>query len=398
MIRWCPSLRWCSAWALWLCIGTVFAQVQVVSQIELEHPGSEQTRTVALPYFVSQGQSGLHQQNWQLQLPTSVVQAKLPALLLPQPVQGARLSIDGHTIYEFAGSDAKALRNWYRPILVSIPAHLLKPGSPTTLTVQQSGHLRGWFIAPLLVGELQTLRPLYEQYTLISQTLSTTINLLSTAVGLFIFIIGWRTRSTALRHAGLGTFTWGVLFTLALASEIPNSLWFEWRLLTYACTGVLIHHISMFMLTAFGHQAARAYKASLLVGTQLGWLLFALVGTEIEATLDIFWTGFVVCLYVGTAAWVIGQALRRGQIKKILPVAAHWLLTSAFAFHDYALQAGWLPIHAPTATRQIWAEFIFQPIYLTHLALPAFVLMALWMLMQDHLQKKPAVNCSTPSS
>lgn len=381
------ALRQVCTWLMALWVSTVAAQPQVLSHIHLTDPDSDRSQRVTLPYFVSQTQSGLLQHTWYLELPTSTAQAQLPSLLLPQPVQGARLSIDGQTIYEFAGSDQQALRNWYRPILISIPNHLLHSDRPTKVVVQQSGHLRGWFIAPLLVGELQSLRPLYEQYTFISQTLSTTINLLSAVVGFFVFLIGWRTHSAALRHAGLGTLTWGVLFTLALIAEIPHRWWFEWRWLTYACTGWLIYHISMFMLAAFGHRPSTVLKTALLVITQLGWVLFTVGGTRVEAALDIVWTGLAVSVYVATSAWVIGVAFKQGQFKKTVPVAVHWLLTSAFALHDYALQAGWLPIQTPTASHELWAAFVFQPIYLTHLALPAFVLMALWLLMQDHIQK-----------
>ena len=82
------------------------------------------------------------------------------------------MSIGEQVIHEFPGSDAQALRNWYRPILVSIPPHALHADRPVTVTVQQKGHLRGWFISPILAGELQALRPLYEHYTFISQTLA----------------------------------------------------------------------------------------------------------------------------------------------------------------------------------------------------------------------------------
>lgn len=71
----------------------------------------------------------------------------------------------------------------------------------------------------------------------------------------------------------------------------------------------------------------------------------------------------------------------------VLPIAAHWLITSALAVHDYTLQAGWLPLNIPTAPTELWTSIALQPIYLTHLALPAFVIMAMWLLMQDHLQK-----------
>lgn len=244
------------------------AQPRVISEISLLSPGSG-TR-VPLPYFVKQEHSGPGEKIWTFEIPSELGAALLPTLLLPQPIQGAQIRIGQQVIHEFPGSDAQALRNWYRPILVSIPSQALPTGQSVTVTVHQKGHLRGWFISPILAGELQALRPLYEQYTFISQTLSTTINALSALAGVFLLYIGLRTHSRAYQYSGLGTLCWSVLFSLALVSEIPTDLWYVWRLLVYAITGLLIYFISLFMLEIF--QQPPAPRSALPCSCSSIWL------------------------------------------------------------------------------------------------------------------------------
>jgi signal transduction histidine kinase len=92
-------------------------------------------------------------------------------------------------------------------------------------------------------------------------------------------------------------------------------------------------------------------------------------------------------MYVLSAGWVIHHAIRARQFSRVLPIAIHWVITSLLAFHDYSLQSGVLPFALPEAPLPLWASLMLQPIYMTHIALPVFVFMAMWLLMQDHYQK-----------
>ncbi len=365
------------------------ATAKIITITEIQSTSSytqtEQKQTQSLPHHFRQPHSQLRELNWQITLPPGTGQHGVPALLVPAPIQGAQLRIQGELIHEFPGSDQDTLRQWYRPILITIPKHLLATDTGTPIQVTQHGHLRGWFIAPMLAGSLQELRPLYETYTFISQTLSISINGICALAGLFLALIGWRTQNNTYRYSGYGALTWALLFSLALTPEIPTDSWHSWRLLTYGCTGLLIYTICRFMLSLFGHTIKPAGQWSLLLVTQSGWLLFALLGTDIESALDIYWTGLNVGLYIGLSAWVIGTALKQGRHRQVWPIALHWAITAFLALHDYSLQAGLLPISAPQNTRELWYTFLAQPIYLTHLALPAFVIMAMWLLANEHL-------------
>lgn len=387
MTRCSRVLRWLAA--LIVCWASVSVQAQIlpVTSITLYEGASIQGPEVLLPHFLRQPQSGLVVFDWRLKLPVAVHEARLPALLLPQPVQGATFWINDEIIYEIASSDEHSLRNWYRPVLISIPKHLLSSSQDTVIRVRQAGYLRGWFVAPMLAGDLADLRPWFDGYTLLSQTLSVTINMLSGLIGLFLLGIGWRTKARAYSYSGLATITWSLLFTLALINEVPTPHWFYWRLTLYLCTGWLIYFISLFMFEIFRQRLPERMRVAYFVYLNLGWLIFGVGGPKTEYALDFYWTGLAVCIYVGTTIWLIGKALQQSKISTLIPFFIHALGSSFFAFHDYILQAGWLPLTLSPQVQPLWTYVVLQPIYLTHLALPSFVIMALWMLAQDHLQK-----------
>jgi signal transduction histidine kinase len=364
-----------------------YAEVWPVKKILLESDKSTQSTEVLLPHFLRQSQSGLVSFEWSFKIPDAVHAIRLPALLLPQPVQGATFWIEDEIIYEIASSDQENLRNWYRPVLISIPKHLVSSSHDTIIHVQQTGYLRGWFVAPMLVGELADLRPWFDGYTLLSQTLSVTINMLSGLIGLFLLGIGLRTKGNAYTYSGIATMVWSLLFSLALLNDIPTQQWFYWRLTLYFCTGALIFFISLFMFEIFKQPLPERWRIAYFIYLNLGWLIFSYGGSSAEYSLDLYWTGLAVGIYVATTIWLIAKTVRKKKTSTLVPFFIHALISSVFAFHDYILQAGWLPWNLSNQTQPLWIYAILQPIYLTHLALPSFVIMALWMLAQDHLQK-----------
>lgn len=363
------------------------AQTISVTQITLYDSSRINAISLELPYFVQQAQWGLLPLSWTITLPASLASRSLPALLIPQPVQGAVYSIDGEIIYELSASDHQTLRNWYQPVLISIPKALIHQGQDTYIQVNQTGHLRGWFIAPMLLGDLQELRSYFSNYLFISQTLYTTTNFLSSIVGCFFLIIGLRSKSKAYFYSGMTTITWSLLISVALTSELPTYFYYYWRMALYAATGMLIFFVSMFINAVFQNEIPKKIKLFGLAYLNIGWIVYALYGIESEQWLDIYWTGLAVCIYVVSVALVIIQALQKRYLARVLPIAMHWLITSLLAFHDYILQSGVLHFNNLNEPLPLWANLMLQPIYLTHIALPVFVVMAMWLLIQDHNQK-----------
>lgn len=374
-------------WVLCWAVVPAHAQIHPITRITLTDAQQAEGTSVLLPHFLKQPQSGLVTFDWRVSLPVALHSARLPALLLPQPVQGATFWIGDELIYEIASSDENNLRNWYRPVLVSIPRHLLSANDDTVIRVRQAGYLRGWFVSPMMAGEIAALRPWFDGFTLLSQTLSVTTNILAGGIGLFLLGIGWRSKGAAYLYSGWATVTWSLLFTLALISEVPTHQWFYWRLTLYLCTGLVIYFISMFTFEIFRQRLHQFLRLGFLAYANLGWVIFALGGEKTEYFLDTYWTVSVAGMYTACTVWMIVKTLRRRQGRTLIPFFVHATGSSLFAFHDYILQAGWLPFTLSEETQPLWTYALLQPIYLTHLALPSFVIMALWMLAKDHLQK-----------
>lgn len=378
--------RWCVLAVLGLC-SLSHATMNVLIQADLRTMGGADT-PVTLPHYVRQAQSGLLQVQWSLSLPPSVATQRLPALLFPQPVQGLTVKVGQATVYSLPMSTPESFHHWYRPVLVTLPHALLQAHGPIQIQVEQTGHLRGWYVAPVLQGELIDLQPWHDRFLLLSSTLPTTVNLLSIVVGLFVLAIGWRTRSVTYVYGGLTSLVWGVLFTLALTPELPLQAWFVWRLMLYACTGTLIYVVLRF-LTAIFHQTLPGWLNGLLLCVlQGGWLVFAFAGPEAEPWLDVVWTGAAVLCYVTGSLILVSLGLRQRDVVKVTGLGLHGVFTAALAWHDYALQAGELPPSWLQALPQPSYSLLLQPIYLTHLSLPVFVVMSLWLLVQDHLHHR----------
>ena len=391
-----PRLWWLrntllpALWWLVGILGTCFhplasAAFEPVTQVEWLHaPATPGT----LPRFVQQDSSGLMQVGWRITLPESVRTHTIPALLFPQPVQGLTVRLSGHVIYRVPASTTTTLHQWYRPVLVPLPRILLMDKGPIQVQVEQTGHLRGWFVSQPLWGELNDLQPWHDRFQFISSTLPTTVNTLSILIGLFVLALGWRTTSSIYTFGGLTTVIWGVLFSLALLSELPMHAWFVWRLALYACTGNLIYAVLHFLSGVFRQHVPRTAHLLVLISAQLGWLVFALAGKAAEPWLDIFWTGYIVGIYTLGSLLIALSGLRQGEWGKVLILGLHAVFTVALAWHDYALQSGELPLATLHTLPQPWQALSLQPIYLTHLSLPVFVVISLWLLGQDHLRHR----------
>lgn len=364
----------------------VQAKISVITSITLIESSGE-TRDVALPHFLRQEQSGLVTFDWRIQVPASLTQEPLPALLMPQPVQGATIWIGDRQIYEIAPSDSDELRNWYQPFLVPLPKDLLSSAEPTQIWVRQHGHLRGWFVAPMFTGNLSELQPYFDNFTWLNQTLSASINLLCGLIGFFLLLIGLRSRSTPHFFSGMATLTWGFLFSLALMDAIPTDIWFFWRLLLYFLTGWVIYFITLFMFEIFEQHLPRYWKYFYIAYLNSGWIIFIIFQKDSEYFLDNYWTGGAELVYAASMAWLITKTAKKFGLLRFFPFFIHGLISSVLAFHDYILQAGWLPFDLPGDDQALWVYMMLQPIYLTHLSLPFFAAMALWMLAQDHMLK-----------
>lgn len=376
-----PRILACLLLVLWLL--PAGAQLSVIQHMDIEGPEGWH-RNVPLPHFLEHAQSGLAVSRWQLHLPDSIHSAEVPALLIAQIVQGSSIKLNGHTIYELPPSDSENLRNWYQPALIPLPRQLLDERGANQLSIEQTGHLRGWFISPMLAGDLKALNPRFWLFNYLSQTLSITVNLLSGLAGALILVHGLRTRSQPLKYSGLASILWSTLFPLAVMPVLPQALWPIWRLALYLAIGLLIYFLQASTALALNAGVHRRQSQCLLTLGQLGWIAFLLGGAQVEPLLDVYWMGAMVVVFSICFVQLMAQAWRQGQRQQVLAFMGFGVMASMLVVHDYSLQSGVLPLRLPNAFINENTFGLLAPIYLTHLSLPAFIVLSWWLHLRRH--------------
>ncbi len=374
-------------WATSLWLGAAAQALTLpVHEIQMLSADKPQGEATPLPHFVEQSQSGLLTVRWRIPLPARLAEADIPALLMPQVVQGFRLRLHGQLIYELAPSNAQWLHNWHAPALVTLPKSMLKFNGSDALEFEQTGHMRGWLIAPMLLGEFNALRPLSDAYAFISQTLTTTIIAVCVLWGMFLIVVGAKSRARLLFYGGWISVLWSAMLGIAFVEQMPTSYWPAWRIAIYFLIGWLIYCEILFNCAIYQKRLQRLPHALLLLCINAGWVGFGIWGRPAEAFLDVVWTSLVVLIYVGIVVWVVGIGLARKDWQRAVPIALFMVVYMVLSQHDHALNTRGLLVRMPTDTQALWQNILFQPVYLAHLALPAFIGMTLWLVGKGHIQ------------
>ena len=372
--------RWLLGWCLW-CHLMGLAQAQVwVNRADIEADGSVIAQA-ALPHYHEGGASSLRRVTARYALQAAPdLDKKFYGVLLPYPIQGGQIYLNGHLIHELEGSTAAVLHSWYRPVLLNLSRHDLRADSGNLLEFRQVGHLRGWPVLPVLFGEVAELRPVYELVFYLTETLSETINYLCGFVGVFLIAMGVVSRERKYFYAGVVAVIWVLLFKLALLREQPAEAWFAWRLALYALTGNLILCAVLFLLELARIRPGKFLVRGLIAACQLGWVVFLVAGKAAEFYLDRYWVGGVVFLYV----LAILATFRRSHFHRwVKPIFLWYLVASGIlATHDFLFQAGF-----------VWdlgdglSAVFANAVYLSHFTLPAFLGASCLMLLLEYIHR-----------
>lgn len=335
----------------------------------------------ALPYYHEGGSSSLRHVTARYALQAAPdLDKKFYAVLLPYPIQGGQIYLNGHLIHELEGSTADVLRSWYRPVMLNLSRHDLNAGAGNLLEFRQVGHLRGWPVLPVLFGEVAQLRPVYELVFYLTETLSETINYLCGFVGVFLIAMGVVSKERKYFYAGMAAVIWVLLFKLALLHEQPAQAWYAWRLALYALTGNLILCAVLFLLELARIRPGQCLGRGLFAACQLGWVTFLVAGKAAEFHLDRYWVGGVVCLYVLT----ILATFRRSHFHRwVKPIFLWYLLASGIlAAHDFLFQAGFVW----DLGNGLGAVFV-NAVYMSHFTLPVFLWASCLMLLLEYINR-----------
>lgn len=364
-----------------VCTNCAWGQV-FVSEASIEVAGNS-IGWINLPYYYEGGRTSLQSVTAKYILPQSTEKDdKFYGVLIPYPVQGGGVYMNGRLIYELEASSNARWVNWYRPVLINVSARDFNSKSQNFLEFRQVGHLRGWVVLPVFWGALSDLRPIYEKLFYLSQTLVETINFLCAFVGGFLVLIGVVGRQKKYIYPGAAAIVWVLLFKLALLPSFDSSSWYLWRLSLYFLTGNVILLSSLFLINFFSVDLKFRVVAYFASFCQLGWVAFLLVGAVSEYYLDMYWTGGVVLAYV---CCVFYTFFARNNVSVFFAIlfSLYLLASGVFALHDFAIQAGFL-----FDFRDDLLNIVGNAIYLSHFSLPAFLITACVLLTFDYFNDK----------
>ena len=254
------------------------------------------------------------------------------AVYLPRVVQNAAVFVNGVSVGDGGSMDPPLPRNWNRPLLLTVPAPLLRAGDNIVavhVVVEPTapGHLRSFYVGPL-----EAVRPLFTQRTWWQVGFVQVIGGGTLAAGLLLLAFSLSTPAFGpLRWIAVALVCWAWSNADAFVHEprIPTRLW-EWStasaLVCCPVTFVLGFH------RLLNHR--RPQLEALLVGTAVA-LLVAL------ATVPPVWTFANMVVSVGVVVTMTfyimrlglrGAATRQGRLTVIVPTAA----VVVGALHDVA--------------------------------------------------------------
>lgn len=337
---------------------------------------------VQLPFYYEGGQTSLKSVSAKYRLPpASDLDSKFYGVLIPYPIQGGQVFLNGRLIHNLEWSNKATFFSWYRPILLNLSASDLSSTSENFLEFRQVGHLRGWSVLPLFFDEISKLRRLYDLIFYLTQTLVETINYLCGFVGFFLIVFGVAGREKKYLYPGIVAVVWMLLFKLALWPQFDTSNWFVWRLSLYCLTGNVILFSILFLFEFFSIRMNRRALLSVGLFCQLGWFVFLLSGGGGEFYLDQYWTGAVVLLYLYC---VFVTFWGRSGLNKVFTFLffAYLVVSGVFALHDFIVQAGFVF----NFDDQLFTV-VGNAVYLSHFSLPAFLLTSCALLFVDYFQQ-----------
>ncbi len=155
--------------------------------------------------------------------------AGLRAVYIERACSALGLRINGELLFDDSRAGQAVTRNCHRPLLVAVPAALLKPsGNELTLAVrgyalhEVSSRLRAGSLSPLVFGAYQQLAPHHDRRMLLAVRLPEVMSGTLALMGGFMFVMGWFNRKQSyLAYFGALMIGWSLLLARLWLNDLP---------------------------------------------------------------------------------------------------------------------------------------------------------------------------------
>ncbi|OWQ92979.1 hypothetical protein CDN99_00245 [Roseateles aquatilis] len=339
---------------------------------------------VALPYFRDVSQvDGLKRIRLRIDLdryldrpapccdPFPRGQARIPrkSLLVSQALDGMDVYLNDVWIGGLPKSDATARYKWYRPLQAPLARRLLKPEG-NVLTIELTTWDPYIQLAPIYLGDIDTVAYIYELTYFIGSSLANASNVFCLLAGMFM-LGAWlasRKDGAIFLHAGATTVLWSVLFSLILMPYVPAGLVSLWTWAQYACLGAVVAVLTLFIFAFVGEPLGGARRIALFGAASAAALAYPLLGLQGREWLDAYWLP-VLLLFHLSACSRLALHVARTRSRTAMSLLFQSVLAQVFALRDHNAILHLISFQMPDAGWSL-SHLLVTPVFLSHLSVP----------------------------
>lgn len=291
------------------------------------------------------------------------------SLLVSQALDGMDVYLNGYWIAGLPKSDARARHKWYRPLQAPLARRLLKPEG-NVLTVEMTTWDPTLLLAPIYIGDLDTVAYVYELTYFIGSSLANASNVFCLLAGMFM-LGAWlasRKEDAVFLHAGATTVLWSVLFSLVLMPYVPAPLVSLWVWAQYACMGAVVAMLTLFLYAFVGEPLRRGGRLALFGAAGAAAFAYPLLGAQGRDWLDAYWLPVLLLFHLHACSRLALHAART-RSPTALSLLFQSVLAQVFALRDHNTVMQLVSFQMPDAGWSL-SHLLATPVFLSHLSVP----------------------------
>ena len=291
------------------------------------------------------------------------------SLLISQALDGMDVYLNDVWIAGLPKSSDTVRYKWFRPLVAPLARRLLRPEG-NVLTIELTTWDPQLQIAPMYVGDIDTISQIYELTYFVGSSLANASNVFCLLAGMFM-LGAWlasRKDGAVFLHAGATTVLWSVLFALILLPRVPVELIGLWMWAQYACMGAVVAVLTLFIFAFIGEPLDRRGRLILLCAAAFAAVVYPVLGRQGREWLDDYWLPLLLMFHL-FACSRLALHVARTRSRMAMSLLLQSVLAQVFALRDHNAVVQLISVPIPDAGWTL-THLLVTPIFLSHLSVP----------------------------
>ena len=319
--------------------------------------------------------------------------ADMYGVLFTQALNGGDFYFNDSWVAGLPASSKSERWSWYAPLVVPLPPQLIRSdGRPNILTVSQTTHELHKSITQPYFGHLNELQRVDEIVDFYGDTLAAASATLCLVAGVFL-LDAWvaSPKEQVYALAGAASLLWAFLLTLARWNHLDLGLYDVWRWTIYSLAHALVCLMSMLVLSFANHPCGRWGRNFMISMACLGPIVFAVLGKQTEAYINMISVSLLLMFYVYANARLAEYCVKRRDFCACV-LLLQSIVCLTLAIHDYMALTGLINFFERQSSELTWGKLLFDSIYLSHLGAPLHLVVMGYILLGQHKKNIEAVQ------